>query len=125
MLFRSQYKIEEEVYDKLKYEAEVDNFWDVDDKNKIKANPLKYKRFLERNGFKKYFPADSLKPSWVFIESNKVSEVSPERIKDFVLDYLNEKNEYDVWNYCANYQNLFSESFLLMLESIELIKSFH
>jgi transcriptional regulator NrdR family protein len=115
-----QYKIEEEVYDSLKYEAEVDNFWDVDDKNKIKANPLKYKRFLERNGFKKYFPADSLKPSWVFIESNKVSEVSPERIKDFVLDYLNEKNEYDVWNYCANYQNLFSESFLLMLESIEL-----
>jgi len=115
-----QYKIEEEVYDRLKYEAEVDNFWDVDDKNKIKANPLKYKRFLERNGFKKYFPADSLKPSWVFIESNKVSEVSPERIKDFVLDYLNEKNEYDVWNYCANYQNLFSESFLLMLESIEL-----
>jgi transcriptional regulator NrdR family protein len=115
-----QYKIEEEVYDRLKYEAEVDNFWDVDDKNKIKANPLKYKRFLERNGFKKYFPADSLKPSWVFIESNKVSEVSPERIKDFVLNYLNEKNEFDVWNYCANYQNLFSESFLLMLESIEL-----
>lgn len=116
----TQFKIDEETYDKLKYDAEAENFWDIDDKNKIKVNPLKYKHFLERNGFKKYFPSDTQKPSWVFIESNKVSEISTEKIKDFVLKYLESKSEFEVWNYCANYQNLFSENFLLMLESIEL-----
>lgn len=32
-----------------------------------------------------------------------------------------ERKELDVWNYCANYQNLFSEQFLLMLESVDLM----
>ena len=116
----NQYKIEEDVFDKIKLEAESDNFWDVDEKKKIKVNPLKYKSFLERNGFKKYFPPGCLEPTFVFIESNKVSPASPEKIKDFVLDYLKEQNEFEVWNYCANYQNLFSGNFLLMLQSIEL-----
>lgn len=115
-----QFKIDEETYDKLKYDAEADNFWDINEKNKIKVNPLKYKHFLERNGFKKFFPSDTQKPTWVFIESNKVSEISTEKIKDFVLKYLERNNEFEVWNYCANFQNLFSENFLLMLESIEL-----
>lgn len=115
-----QYKIDEDTYSKLKVEAEIENFWETDDKNKIKINPLKYKLFLERNGYKKYYPADANKPSWVSVESNKVSEVSTEKIKDFVLNYLADKREFEVWNYCAKFQNLFSEAFLLMLESIEL-----
>jgi len=116
----TQFKIDEDTYDKLKENAEAENFWYVDDKNKIKVEPLKYKQFLERNGFKKYFPSDTQKPTWVFIESNKVTEISPEKIKDFVLKYLEDKQEFEVWNYVANYQNLFSENFLLMLNSIEL-----
>ena len=43
------------------------------------------------------------------------------QIKDFVLNYLLERGEIEVWNYCAKYQNLFSENFLLMLESVELL----
>ena len=115
-----EFKIDEETYSKLKIEAEVENFWEVDEKDKLTINPLKFKLFLERNGFKKYYPSEANKPNWVIVESNKVSEVSTEKIKDFVLKYLEDKREYDVWNYCAKYQNLFSESFLLMLDSIEL-----
>ncbi len=81
---------------------------------------MKYKLFLERNGFKKHYPNDAQKPTWVLIDSNKVKTTSVEVIKDFVLNYLMDKREISVWNYCASYQNLFSEQFLLMLESIDL-----
>jgi hypothetical protein len=115
-----KYDITETDYTEIKDKVEHDKFWYFDDKEKVKVDPLKYKFFLERNGFKKFFHNDSQKPTWVKIESNKVSETSIEKIKDFVLNYLLEISENKVWSYCANYQTLFSENFLLMLETIEL-----
>jgi len=119
-----KHKIDEALFEEIKEAQEHDDFWYIEiDKNenkKIKIDNLKYKLFLERNGFKKYFPNDSQKPTWVFIESNKVSETSVEKIKDFVLNYLMQRSEFDVWSYAATYQNLFSENFLLMLDTIEL-----
>jgi len=116
-----KYNIEEGVYDEIKEASEIEDFWFLNDKNKISVNPLKYKFFLERNGFKKHFPNESDKPQFVSINSNKVKLTSVSKIKDFVLEYLMDRKELDVWNYCANYQNLFNEQFLLMLESIDLI----
>jgi hypothetical protein len=118
------HKISEETFNEIKEVQEHEDFWyytyDKNGKEKLNMDALKYKFFLERNGFKKHYPNDSQKPTWVFIQSNKVKITSVEIIKDFVLDYLMKKKEYDVWNYCAKYQNLFAENFLLMLESIEL-----
>ena len=116
-----KYNIEEDVYNELKEVVEHEDFWFFNDKEKVIIDTLKYKLFLERNGFKKYFPNDTQKPTWVSINSNKISETSVEKIKDFVLNYLLERGEIEVWNYCAKYQNLFSENFLLMLESVELL----
>jgi len=116
-----KYNISEDVYDEIKEASEAEDFWYINEKNKISINPLKYKYFLERNGFKKHFPSDSDKSQFVSIKSNKVKLTSIAKIKDFVLNYLMDRKEIDVWNYCANYQNLFSEQFLLMLESIDLI----
>lgn len=119
-----KHNISEQVYDEIKETIEHEDFWfitiDKNDKEKVCIDSLKYKFFLERNGFKKHYPNGSQKPTWVFIKSNKVQITSVEIIKDFVLDYLLSKKEYEVWNYCAKYQNLFSENFLLMLESIDL-----
>lgn len=118
-----RYNISEQVYEDLKKEHEHEDFWyhEEDKKSiKIKIDPLKYKYFLESNGFKKYFISGSEKPSFVYIESNKVQETSVSRIKDFVLDYLLDNNYKDVWAKCVNYQNLFSENYLNILESIEL-----
>lgn len=116
--------ISEGTFDELKEVLEHEDFWfityDKSGKEKITIDALKYKFFLERNGFKKHYPNDSQKPTWVYIQSNKVKITSVEIIKDFVLDYLMNKKEFEVWNYCAKYQNLFAENFLLMLESIEL-----
>jgi len=120
-----KFNISESEYEEIKDNAEHDIFWffeeDSKGKLKTKVDPLKYKFFLERNGFKKYFHADSQKPTWVKIESNKVNETSPEKIKDFVLSYLLQEKELKVWGFCANYQTLFSDTFLLMLETVELM----
>jgi hypothetical protein len=113
--------ISEEVFNELKENQEHDDFWSISDKNKISIDLLKYKLFLERNGFKKFFPEDCQKPTWVKIVSNKVVETSIEKIKDFVLEYLLNRSEIEVWKYCANFQNLFSDKLLLMLDSVDLM----
>jgi hypothetical protein len=116
-----KYGITEGTFDEIKEVAEHDDFWCYTDKNKLKIDNLKYKLFLERNGFKKYFQSDAQKASWIYVSSNKVVETSAEKIKDFVLNYLLERNEWDVWNYCASFQNIFSETYLSMIESVELL----
>lgn len=116
-----KHNIAEDVFEEIKEALEHDDFWYLSDKNKPQIDLLKYKLFLERNGFKKHFPEGSQKPNWVFIQSNKVIETSTEKIKDFVLDYLIQRQEINIWKYCAGYQNLFSENLLAMLETVELM----
>jgi hypothetical protein len=115
-----KYKIDEVVYDEIKEVAEAEDFWYFQ-KEKVKVNPLKYKHFLEGNGFKKYYPDGGEKPTFVKVESNKVEVTSTSKIKDFVLNYLADAKEFEVWKYCASFQNLFAEQFLLMLDSIDLM----
>jgi len=120
-----KYGLNKDQYDEIKEKVEDEVFWYFEINNKgeekVKVNPLKYKYFLERNGFKKIFHNGSQKPTLVQINSNKVSETSVEKIKDFVLNYLMKNKELKVWSYCANYATLFSELFLLMLETVELM----
>ena len=115
------YNISEDIYNEIKVVSEAEDFWFINEKNKIGINSLKFKLFLEGNGFKKYFPEGGQKPTWVHIKSNIVTETSVEKIKDYVLNYLIDRKEIEVWNYCASFSNLFSETYLLMLESIELL----
>jgi hypothetical protein len=117
----NKHHISEETFEEIKEELEHEDFWFINEKSKVQVDLLKYKLFLERNGFKKHFPSGSQKPTWLFIQSNKVVETSIEKIKDFVLDYLISRQEIEVWKYCAGYQNLFSENLLAMLETIELM----
>lgn len=120
-----KYGIDEGVFDEIKEASEHEDFWyfTEDKKGKLKPaiDPLKYKFFLERNGFKKHFPNEADKPHFVYITSNKVKITNVSRIKDFVLDFLMDRKEFQIWSYCANYQNIFSESYLSMLESIDLV----
>lgn len=122
---KKKYNLTNQDYDVVKDKAQQDIFWyyelNAKGEEKVKIDALKYKFFLERNGFKKFFPNNSQIPSWVKIESNRVSETSVQKIKDFILNYLLDRKEMRAWNYCANYHNLFSDNFLLMLESIELM----
>ena len=119
-----KHQISESVFNEIKVEEEQKDFWFFEETKqgeRCKVDTLKYKKFLEGSGFKKYFPYDTQKPTWVKIVSNQVQETSVEKIKDYVLNYLLNKGEDAVWAYFASYQNLFSESFLLMLDTVELM----
>lgn len=119
-----KHKIEEDVFDEIKVEDEQEDFWYFEQTKsgeKCKVDTLKYKKFLESSGFKKYFPYDTQKPTWVKIVSNQVEETSVEKIKDYVLNYLLDRGEVTVWSYFAGYQTLFSETFLLMLDTVQLL----
>lgn len=96
-----------------------DKFWEQDG-NKIKIVPHDYAKFLHKHGFAKYYPEGSKKPTYVYIQENKVSESSVDLIKDFVLNYLKDKEEMDVYDFCAKSVYLFTESHLNMLESIDM-----
>ena len=120
-----KHNIDEDVYDEIKEVIEHEDFWSTQEqkngKQKVVVDVLKYKFFLENNGFKKYFPSGAEKPTFVRVQSNKVKETSEAKIKDFVLNYLLDKGQSEVYKYCASYQNLFTESFLLILDTIELM----
>ena len=119
-----KHKIDEETFNSIAKATDSEDFWSTKETKqgtKIIIQPLKYKRFLENSGFKKYFPEGAAKPSLVYVNSNKVEETSVEKIKDFVLDYLSSKDEFEVWNHVANYANLFTDSFLSMLGTIDLM----
>lgn len=120
-----KHKIEADVYDEIKEVIEHDDFWYTEElkngKQKVIVDTLKYKFFLENNGFKKHFPAGAEKPTFVRVQSNKVKETSEAKIKDYVLNYLLDNGHSEVYKYCASYQNLFTEAFLLILDTIELM----
>jgi hypothetical protein len=116
-----KHKIDKDTYDAISKEDEDVEFWEYDEKGKISIDPYKYKLFLEVNGFRKYFPNGVTKPQMVRVNENKVSDTSPDFLKDFVLGYLLDNDKMDVWRYCSKYMNLFSGDFLTIIETIDLM----
>ena len=112
----------EEVNDEIKKNSSV--FWEVfmnkQGVETISIDPIKYKNFLEENGFNKFYAEGGDVPLFVRHEQNIVNTTSVEKIKDFVMTYLLKKGELTVWNYMAKSTMFFSEKFLNMLGSIEL-----
>ena len=89
-------------------------------KTKIQLVPIKYRFWLEKNNFAKYFPADSRTYTFIKIDGKIIEETTTDRIKQFVLDDLfdNSKNgDYDFYNYMSVNQNAFTPQFLFQLES--------
>ena len=120
------HSISEDTFEDISQDTKDADFWfiEVNDKTgkeKIHIDTFKYKTTLENWGFRKYFQNDCQKPTFVKVTENKVQETSIEKIKDYVLKYLeNREDGRQIWNYCASYQNLFSENYLLMLDTIEM-----
>jgi len=117
-------KIDETIIDEVKEINDDDDFWNKFEDKKgnvtIKIDSLKYKYWLERKGFKKYYPESATNPTFVHIKSNKVTQSSVDIIKDIVLKFLLDRNEIDVFNFCSKSAQLFSDYYLTMLESIDL-----
>lgn len=86
----------------------------------IKIISHAYNHFLTVNGFNKYYPEKAESPVFVRIHENKVKIVSTDQIKDFVLNWLKEKNEIEIWDFMAEFPRYFSENYLNYLNPIHL-----
>lgn len=123
---KKKYDIEDEDIQEIKQEVEKKSiiFWNVKTKKNgdldITINEWKYCEFLESNGYKKFYPENAEKPSFVRVVQNKVNLTSSDQIKDFVLDYLKNQNQIDVWNYCSRATYLFNDKYLNFIDSIDL-----
>ena len=101
-----------------------DTFWKIEDKGKNKIvtiDPKAYQIFLMKHGFQKYYPESANKFTFVRVQENKVSLSSIDKIKDFVLNYLDNKGLIDVWNYCSKSPYLFTDGHINMITSINLM----
>ena len=98
-----------------------DVFWSISDKKVVSVDPMRYRDFLYKYGFNKYYPERSEKPTFVRVIENKVNLSSVDQVKDFVLAYLMKQKQVDVWNYCSKSPYLFTDGHLSMLEPIGLM----
>lgn len=96
-------------------------FWTKSDKGKVTLNNMMFKRFLEDNGFYKYYPEGGKNYVFVKVTNNLVDHTTENEIKDFVLGYLIDLDDMDVYNYFAGRTSVFKEDFLSMLDTIDLL----
>lgn len=97
-------------------------FWIYDQKkDKITIDNMRFKDFLQSNGFYKYYADGVNSPIFVYIKSNIVTTSSIDKIKDFVLTDLMERGESKVWNFLTSRLSYFTENYLSMIDSINLL----
>lgn len=117
-VIKQKYNINDENLAEILGNTTNDIFWNIDNKGKISIDSLKFKSFLEASGFYKYFPEGALIPTFVKVKSNVLSFSSAALIKEYILNYLEEK-EPSVFNYCTKNSSLFTDQFLTLLKSID------
>ena len=107
------------VIDKIQEEGFDNKFWTKNKKGVIKIFHLKFKMFLEENGFYKYNPEDSKNYVFVKVTNNLIDHASEKQIKDFILKHLLTVDDIEVYNYFAEHTKYFREEFLTLLDSID------
>jgi hypothetical protein len=123
---KQKFDVNDDVIEDVKEQLSNENdiFWEVVKKKTgaidVNIDEWKYKEFLIKNGFAKYYPENAEKPSFVRVVENKVNLISSDQIKDFVLNYLSKGDNREVWNFCSRATYLFTEKYLNFIDSINL-----
>ena len=112
----------DETIDEVKDSIEIENFWKFDDKGRFNLIPHKYKFWLQQNNFFKYYPSSNGTYSFIKREQNLLEEINVDRIKDYVLNWLenNENLGYLPYDSMASSSKYFSEDFLSLLDSLQM-----
>ena len=108
------------VLNKVEEENSLQQFWIKTDKGAIKIVHILFKLFLEENGFYKYCPEGSKNYVFVRVTNNLIDHTSEKEIKDFILNYLINLDDYSIYNYFADQTRLFREEFLTLLSTIDI-----
>lgn len=103
--------------EKMREHMSVTDFWTYNSRGKLMLVPHKYKMFLEQNQFFKFFPDKSDSFVLITINGNLVETTSEDRVKDFVLNYLEKRDDigYAPYNFMAENTKFFKEDFLSMI----------
>ena len=107
------------VINRIEEEQSNSKFWTQSDKGVIKIVHIYFKNFLEEHGFYKFNPQGSKNYVFVKVTNNLIDHTSEKEIKDFILNYLIELDEFQAYNYFAENTRYFREEFLTLLSSID------
>jgi hypothetical protein len=99
----------------------IDVFWFVNKNDKISIDNLKYKLWLQQNGFFKFYPEGSESFIFIRIENNLIDNTTEVKVKDFVLNYLLEQGAINVYQYMTNQPKYFKDDILNTLDSTSVI----
>lgn len=110
----NSYNLPVDVVEQIDGENKIQPFWEND--KRIKIIPILFKAFLQSHGYYKYYVDGA--SILVRAQSNILEIVSVEQVKDFVLRYLEDNGELEVWNHCAESTKLFTDTHFSMLDTI-------
>ena len=115
--------VDDETIDAVLTEVEKDlaipKFWTISEKGVINLLHYEFKEFLEDNGYYKYSPEGSKSYVFVKVVNNLIDDTSEEEMKDFILNYVKENAELNVYNFFADKTRYFKEEFLNMLDPVD------
>jgi hypothetical protein len=115
--------VDDETIDAVLTEVEKDlalpKFWNVSEKGVVSLLHYEFKEFLEDNGYYKYSPEGSKSYIFVKVVNNLIDDTSEEEMKDFILNYVKENAELNVYNFFAEKTKYFKEEFLNMLDPVD------
>jgi len=111
----------ENAVENVKENISVTDFWQYSDKGNITILHHKFKYFLQERNFFKFYPSGT--NAFIFIEifENLLQETNKDIIKDYVLKYLEFKEDIGMkpFNYMAEKTKYFSYDYLSFLETKE------
>lgn len=95
-------------------------FYQKTKNNTIQILSIKYKEFLRQNGFYKYYPEGG--DVYIFVRQigNVYEPVTAERIKAFILEYLESNKIYDVYEFMSKKAMFFTDDYLSILHEIDI-----
>lgn len=111
-------QIEQESFDEIKENVTINNFWSYSKKGFVVIDSYNYKRWLESNGFYKYYPDGADGFVFIRVENNLIDNTSEEKLKDFVLNELLKNSEFKVYEFLASNSKYFKEDYLNLLDNI-------
>ena len=115
--------VEDDVIDSVLDEVERDlaipKFWSITERGAISLLHFEFKEFLEDNGYYKYSPEGGKAYVFVKVKNNLIDDTSEEEIKDFVLSYVRDNADVNIYNFFAEKTKYFKEEFLNMLDLVD------
>lgn len=110
-------KIDNEIIS-IKESTDIEVYWEYDEYGEAKINSYKFKLYLNFNQYFKYFPTGSEK-SFILIQKsdNFLDIVNEYKIKDYVINQLELKNEIDIYNVMVDSQKFFTIPYLSMINT--------